>query len=77
MERRRTQVNRATASASVCARGTIESTTMNSSGVCAFAPIGPPAQMVGVPMAEVKPESAQPPVNSPSTLRSRFPAQAC
>jgi len=33
----RDYVSRATASASDCARGTNESTTMNSSGVCALA----------------------------------------
>src|ERR1043165_9511376 len=70
------QVNRATASASVCARGTSESTIMNSSGVCALPPTGPTAQIVGVPTPEVKPESAQPPVNSPSTFRERSFAQA-
>ena len=70
------QVNRATASASVCARGTIESTMRNSSGVCALPPIGPTAQIVGVPTPDVKPESAQPPVNSPATFRSRSPAHA-
>src|SRR5882724_7303354 len=72
----RDQVNRATASASVCARGTSESTMRNSSGVCALPPIGPTAQMVGVPTPEVKPESAQPPVNSPSTWMERSFAQA-
>src|SRR5262249_23067260 len=58
-------VTLATASAKVCARGTSESTTRYSSGVCALPPTGPTAQMVGVPTAAVKPESAQPPVNSP------------
>jgi len=48
---------------------------MNSSGVCALAPTGPTAQMVGVPTPEVNPESAQPPVNSPSTLMERSFAQ--
>ena len=68
-------VNLATASARVCARGTSESTTRYSSGVCALPPTGPTAQMVGVPTAAVKPESAQPPVNSPSTLRPTSLAQ--
>src|SRR5206468_8863704 len=75
MAARQAQVNRATANASVCARGTSESTTRYSSGVCALPPTGPTAQMVGVPTAAVKPESAQPPLNSPSTLRPTSCAQ--
>ena len=49
---------------------------MNSSGVCALAPTGPTAQMVGVPTPEVNPESAQPPENSPSIFREISFAQA-
>src|SRR4029077_20889009 len=69
------QVNRATASASVCARGTSESTTRYSSGECALPPTGPTAQIVGVPTPAVKPEYAQPTVNSASIFRARFLAQ--
>ncbi len=55
--------------ASASARGTMLSTTIYSSGVWARAPSGPVAQSVGAPTAEVKPESAQPPVYSPSIAR--------
>ncbi|MGY4327026.1 hypothetical protein ACVWWG_001443 [Bradyrhizobium sp. LB7.2] len=41
------------------------SSSRYSSGVCASPPTGPRPQMVGVPTAAVKPESAQPPENSP------------
>ena len=47
------------------ARGTMVATSMYSSGVWALPPTGPRPQSVGVPWAAVKPESAQPPVNSP------------
>ena len=41
----------------------------NSSGLCALPPTGPTAQMVGAPTAAVKPELAQPPVNSPAVVK--------
>ena len=53
------------ASATVLARGTMVSSRMNSSGVCARPPTGPVAQTVGAPTWAVKPESAEPPENSP------------
>ena len=64
------------ASASAWARGTSESTSRYSSGVCALPPTGPVAHRVGQPTAAVKPESAQPPVNSPVTLSPASPAAA-
>src|ERR1700682_1108539 len=64
-----------TASARAIARGTMLSTSKYSSGLCAAPPTGPVAHSVGVPTAEVKPESAQPPVASPSKARpARFAA---
>ena len=53
------------ASASAWARGTMLSSSRYSSGVCACRRPARRAQMVGVPTAAVKPESAQPPENSP------------
>ena len=53
------------------ARGTMLASFRNSSGLCALPPTGPTAQMVGAPTAAVKPLSAQPPLNSPSTSRCR------
>ena len=41
----------------------------NSSGLWALPPTGPTAQIVGVPTPAVKPESAQPPVNSPAVWK--------
>ena len=51
--------------AQAAARGTMVSTSRNSSGLWALPPTGPTAQRVGAPSAAVKPESAQPPENSP------------
>jgi hypothetical protein len=56
------------ASASVWARGTLDATSRNSSGVCARPPIGPMAQMVGAPAPAAKPASEQPPARRASAL---------
>src|SRR5262245_58881291 len=66
--------SRSTASARAWARGASVSISRYSSGECARPPTGPTAQMVGVPVAAAKPESAQPPVNSAvvSTTPSSF-----
>ena len=53
------------ASARGWARGTMVSTSRNSSGLCALPPTGPVAQSVGAPTAAEKPESAQTPVKAP------------
>ena len=50
------------------ARGTMLSSSRYSCSVWALPPTGPTPQIVGVPTLAVKPESAQPPANSPSTL---------
>src|SRR3984957_14593814 len=67
--------SRMMASASACARGTIEATSRYSSGEWARPPIGPTPQMVGAPTLAAKPESAQPPANSSRTAWPRSPAQ--
>ena len=64
------------ASASAWARGTIDVMSRYSSGVCALAPTGPVAQIVGQPIAAVKPESAHPPENSPLIVSPTSPAAA-
>ena len=64
------------ASAMAWARGTRVSTSRYSSGVCALPPTGPTPHKVGQPTADVKPESAHPPVNSPATFRPASAAAA-
>ena len=62
------------AAASACVRGTSVSSLQNSSSVCALPPTGPSPHKVGAPSAAVKPESAQPPVDSPSTGKPTYAA---
>ncbi|KPY60388.1 hypothetical protein ALP37_102351 [Pseudomonas amygdali pv. sesami] len=49
--------------------GTRVSSSRYSRSVCTLPPTGPRPHRVGIPRLAVKPESAQPPVNSPSTLK--------